>query len=236
MISSKKAIAGLLLIIGLPVIVFAALESRHAHRDAGATPKQAAALMVLGLVPMGIGGFMLWGMYDNERRNERDRLRTVFFQLVKAGRGRISATDFSIETGLTPNDAKQYLDNRARYFQSICQMDEDHGIVYQFQLGLANPALLTEEQTEEKTEEQREPDGDPLTFSVFLHTIPPEHEEAIQQALQDIMDVVPDTITELPKDGARDLRPIQTGVPLAIAQDYRQRLEAAGATVIVALE
>ncbi len=227
MISLKKAIAGLLLIIGLPVIVFAALESRRANQDTGKPPKQTTALMVLGLVPTAIGGLLFWGMHDDARRDERDRLRTAFFQLVKAGNGRISATDFSIETGLAPSEARLYLDDRARYFHPTLHIDDENGIIYHFQLGFADPTLLLEETSEETLEPE------PLHFTVLLRAVAPEHEEEILQVLQEMMNGDADTIKEVLGE---PLVPVQIGVPLAIAQDSRQRLEAVGAKVLVALE
>ena len=218
----KKAIIGLLLIIGLPVIVLTALDILNVNKDADEKEGAIVTLIFLGLVPSGIGGFMLWSMYDNSQRKERDRLRAEFFQLVKAGRGRISAFDFSMASGLGADASRLYLNERARNFNAASYVDEDGGIFYQFQLGYADLNALLDD-----------PDDELPTYRVLLQTVPPDHEEEILQVLQDVMEVEAEAIKEVLGE---PLMPVQIGVTLEHAQDYRQRLEEAGAKVLVVLE
>ncbi|MEM9449974.1 MAG: hypothetical protein AAGA75_15725 [Cyanobacteria bacterium P01_E01_bin.6] len=217
-----KAIAGFLLVIGISAIGLATLDLLNAKRDAAKKRGAMVALVVLGIVPAGVGGYLLWAMIDNARRQERGRLRAAFFQLVKAGQGRISAFDFAMETGLEIDDAKLYLDERAQKFYAASHIDDEGGIVYGFQLGHADPKTLFDS-------------SDPTapTYAVLLKTVPSEQEEGVLEVLQDLMQVDADSIKDVLGE---PLLPVQIGVTQAIAQDYRKRLEDAGATVLVVLE
>ncbi len=218
----KKAIAGLLLTIGLPVIVLATLDQFNPSKDADEKGDATAALVILGFVPAGVGGFMVWSMYDNTQRRKRDRLRAAFFNLVKAGKGRISAFDFSMETGLAGHEARLYLDERARHFNATFHVDDDGGIFYQFHLGHADSHKLVDDSPNK-----------PETYSLLLQAIPPDREDDVIQVLQDVMNVEADAIREILNE---PLMPIQIGVPVAIAKQQRQRLQDAGISVLIVLE
>ncbi|MEL6221437.1 MAG: hypothetical protein AAFR31_02210 [Cyanobacteria bacterium J06627_8] len=218
----QKAIAAFLLCIGFASIGLSVLDLINSERTGRNQQRAIATLLVLGCVPVGVGGYMIWARFDQIHRQEQQRLRAAFFRLVRAGQGRISASDFSVETNLSIDEARLYLDERAEHFGAACQVEEDGKALYGFQLGYADPKRLLEAANETMP-----------TFSILLKTIPSEHEDEVLIVLQDLMKAEPESIKEVWNE---PLLPIQIGITRAIAQDYRKRLEEAGATVLVVLD
>jgi uncharacterized membrane protein len=219
----QKAIAGFLLCIGFAAIGLSALDLFNSEKNAREKQRASATLIVLGCVPVAVGGYILWAIVDNAYRQEQGRLRAAFFELVQAGRGKIVAQEFADTTELALEDATVYLDDRAESARATRQADDEGNVVYLFQLGYADPKRLLDAVEGDATH----------TYSLLLKTVPDEHEENILTVLQELMKVEPDAIKAVWKE---PLLPIQIGMTLTIAQEYRKRLEEAGATVLVVLE
>lgn len=143
----KKAIAGLLLIIGLPIVVLASLDILNPESSQEEKGNATAALIVLGIPPAAIGAWLAGGLHNDARRQERDRLRTTFFNLVKHGQGRISVFEFSEATELSGDRARLYLDDRARTFNATFHVDDAGGMFYVFNLGYTDSQRLIDNAT-----------------------------------------------------------------------------------------
>jgi len=138
----KKAIAGLLLLIGVPIVMLTSIDIINPESTQEEKSNAIAALVILGIPPTVVGTWLAGGLHTNARRQERDRFRTTFFNLVKQGQGKISAFDFAEATGLSGDRARLYLDERARTFNATFHVDDQGGIFYLFTLGYSDAQRL----------------------------------------------------------------------------------------------
>lgn len=217
-----KIAAGILLGIGLPITLVAAsdlLNPKTAPQDRDGA---VAGLLVLGLPPIALGSYLVLSGYRRGQRESRDRLRSTFFQLLKAGDGHVTVLQFAMETGLEGDAAKEYLDQRAREFNAAFNVTEEGKFSYYFDLGGTLSSSLPAASAEE-------------TFDVILEFVPTDRQRQVVKAIHDL------TGLDWPKAKALVKRlpePVIVcrSVPRSVAEQYRQKLEAAGADVLVVLK
>jgi ribosomal protein L7/L12 len=217
-----KVATGVLLGIGLPLTLIAAISTVNPRSTAEDREAAIAVLIFFGLPPAALGSYLLWSSYSQNQQETRDRLRSTFFQLLKEGQGHITTLRFAMETGLEGQAAKIYLDDRAREFSANFNVTEDGRISYFFDLGEVSPATLQAASASE-------------TFDVILEFVPSQARREVVKAIHDL--------TGLDWHDAKNMLKRQ-GCPLAIgegvdkttAEKFRRRLEAAGAEVIVVLK
>ncbi|MBO9997651.1 MAG: hypothetical protein J7641_01365 [Cyanobacteria bacterium SID2] len=141
---AKKAGAGLLLFIGVPIV----LVSSFSLFDANPGVRELALIVLafVGLPPTAIAGWLLWGLrVQNQQERldleqaEHDRLQTTFFRMLADNHGAITPLQFSIATQLPGNTAREYLDLRAKEFEATFEVSSEGTTIYRFEL---DPKLL----------------------------------------------------------------------------------------------
>jgi ribosomal protein L7/L12 len=227
----KKILGGLLLSFGSVVLLAIAVAS-VAEENVKERNSLIGAALFVGLPPAVLGGWLFRSSQLQHQREQRDRLRSAFFNLLKQGNGLITALGFSMETGLEGSEAKAYLDERAKEFSANFEVSETGDLSYRFDLGMTKlpassaPAILES--------------GSPAavsgaafagtTFDVILETLPAHRKiEAIKIVRE---------LTHLGLKEAKDLveaipTPVKERVSDATAQEYKRKLEAIGATVML---
>lgn len=98
------------------------------------------AVMLLGLPAMAIGSWMFWQGHCQYQQQQRDRLRSIFFNLLQDSNGHITAIRFAMAAGLDGRVAKTYLDDRAREFDAAYNISKEGNISYYFELEGSNPS------------------------------------------------------------------------------------------------
>ena len=134
--------AGILLLLGFVFLGRALETSLDSNPDRLGKRETVTAGVLLGL-PAVVGG--VWLLVDTRRQQqhaEAERLKAVFFQLVKAGRGNVTALRFSMEAQIDGETAKAYLSDRSREYDATFQVDIEGGITYCFHLGNLDSRLL----------------------------------------------------------------------------------------------
>ncbi|WP_029635592.1 MULTISPECIES: hypothetical protein [Nostocales] len=135
-----KLTAGFLLMSGfLCLMVSVSALSQLPDKDQNTLEQQDATDTFVGGIALGVplvagGGYMLWGL---RRRNEkllRDRLDSTFYQMLKADNGRITVLQLAMEAQLSGQEAKQYLDQKAKEFNATFETSEQGNISYLFHL------------------------------------------------------------------------------------------------------
>jgi uncharacterized membrane protein len=129
-----KIIAGTLLVIGIPVTFLAGLEVVDLKAPPQDREESLAALVILGLVPTVLGGGLIWNGVRHDRQQERDRLRKLFYELLKEHNGEITTIQFAMVSGLTGADSKAFLDERAQEFNAGYDVLEEGSISYRFRI------------------------------------------------------------------------------------------------------
>jgi len=135
-----KLTAGFLLMSGfICLMVSASALSELPDKDQNTLEQQDATDTFVGGIALGVplvagGGYMLWGL---RRRNEkllRDRLDSTFYQMLKADNGRITVLQLAMEAQLSGEQAKQYLDQKAKEFNATFEASDQGSISYLFHL------------------------------------------------------------------------------------------------------
>jgi hypothetical protein len=135
-----KLTAGFLLMSGfLCLMVSVSALSQLPDKDQNTLEQQDATDTFVGGIALGVplvagGGYMLWGL---RRRNEkllRDRLDSTFYQMLKADNGRITVLQLAMEAQLSGEQAKQYLDQKAKEFNATFETSDQGNISYLFHL------------------------------------------------------------------------------------------------------
>jgi ribosomal protein L7/L12 len=168
-------------------------------------------------IPGGIA--LALSAHRQRKRAGLAQLQSVFFKLVKAGRGKITPLRFAMEAHLTGEAATAYLNDQARQYDATFQVDQEGGITYCFNLGSVDSRRLR-------------PPAPELTFDVILEAVPPIKQREIIRTVQ--------TLTGLDWKAMKALvrrlpQPIQTGASQQTAEDFQRALEAVGAQVVLVL-
>jgi ribosomal protein L7/L12 len=213
----KKAIAGLLLGVGLPICILAIAKLKDKNAPSYDRYEAFLALVLFGALPTTSGSFLIWNLHQQDQKEKSDRLYQTFFQLIKIGQGRISVLDFALRTQLSGEAAKAYLDERAREFDAMFDVSENGGVFYHFILGDATLKILAAD--------------DAATYDIILKAMPEDSRQVIRTLRQltgkDWQEVKA-MVRRLPVTVSR-------GVNQATAEQFRTQLEAVGAQVTVSL-
>ena len=88
--------------------------------------------LLLGLPATVAGGWLRRRLKQQAEEETSDRLRSSFFRLVQEGNGNITVMRFAMDTKLSGEAAKQYLDEKAEEFNANFNVNDDGGVSYYF--------------------------------------------------------------------------------------------------------
>lgn len=140
----KKVAAGLLLAFGFVCVMVTISELFD--RDVTPEEKQNAMDTAIGGLAFGIptlaaGGWLGAELYRDKQKKkleldkeESDRLQGIFFQMLRERNGQITVLHFSMESQLSANHAKLYLDEKAKEFNADFEVSDRGDVVYHFQI------------------------------------------------------------------------------------------------------
>jgi hypothetical protein len=129
-----KIVVGTLLVIGIPVTLLASLEVTDLKSPPQDREESWAALVLMGLTPTVLGGGLIWNGMRHDRKQERDRLRKIFYEQLKECNGEITTIQFAMASGLTGADSKAFLDELAQEFNAGYDVLEEGSISYRFRI------------------------------------------------------------------------------------------------------
>jgi hypothetical protein len=78
------------------------------------------------------GGYLLWGLRKKNQKQISDRLDSTFYRMLKADTGRITVLHLAMEARISGQEAKQYLDLKAKEFNASFDTSEEGSISYRF--------------------------------------------------------------------------------------------------------
>jgi hypothetical protein len=92
----------------------------------------AVALLCLGIVPMAIGGWLLWDGKRRQQQFQSGHLDDLFYMLLRQNAGTITPLGLAMQSELSGTAAKAFLDDRAREFNANYEVTESGDILYVF--------------------------------------------------------------------------------------------------------
>lgn len=125
----NKVIPVLLLALGIPLSLFAvtSLINPQQRDKTGAW-----VMIVLGLPATAAGGWLALGASKGGSKDQGDRLKSIFFQMLMEDNGCITLMKFAKATQISKEEAKRYLDQKTQEFNATVKADEKGGIAYYF--------------------------------------------------------------------------------------------------------
>ncbi len=147
----KKIGAGIFITFGLMILVLAVTELADTQKSKEDKDGAFAALVVFGIPSGIIGGALAWNVVQGGKKQKEklaaqkiDRLQSIFYLFLKKHNGSITPLLFAMESKLSPADARIYLDQKAKEFDAHFDVDDQGGIIYQFNLGNLGRSLPEE--------------------------------------------------------------------------------------------
>lgn len=128
----KKVVAGLLLAFGIPFSLYCVAQLVNPKTNPKDKDAAMATLLILTLPSTALGGWIAWSLYKGGAKDNSDRLKSIFFELLMADNGRITVLQFAKATQLSGEEARRYLDERAKEFNATFNVDERGGVSYYF--------------------------------------------------------------------------------------------------------
>jgi len=137
----KKTLAGLLLLFGIPLSIYAIIEIVHPETPTEERKDATAALLIVTLPSTAAGSWLTWSVIQQNRREakkkqeeEEARLRQILFDLIEKENGTISVVKFAMKAQISVEVAKQYLDSCAEKYMATFEVDELGNMYYKFSL------------------------------------------------------------------------------------------------------
>lgn len=219
----KKGATGLLLTLGCFFLLLAVYQPFGKETKRDKIISQVLTCLVYGLPLVGAGSWLAWDLHKDHQQEIRDRLQSTFYRLIKEGDGNITVLSFAMEAKLTAEQAKQYLDEKAKEFDGSLNVSEEGGISYYFLISGTSDRYLYASTTIPTTAAQESCD-------IILEDSPNSNKIAVIKAVREI--------TGLGLKHAKDLvestpQPVKKSVSRDEAESIKAHLEKAGAKVII---
>ena len=131
----KKAAVGLLLLWGVPLSIWAMVDTFNPNTPAEDKEGSIAALILFGLPPIAISGLLIHSLHREHhtttQKSDRE-LEQLFLAELQANEGVINPIIFATKTQLSLDETKEYLDGKAVQLNGLYEATETGGIIYRF--------------------------------------------------------------------------------------------------------
>lgn len=133
----KKVSAGVLLSFGSIFLMISAVEILTYNQKPTPQEQQKAADTIIGGLVFGLpaiayGGWLVWSMRKQHQKLLSDRLQSTFYRLVEENSGTISVLSFAKQAEISGEEARQYLDAKAKEFNATFDINPQGGVYYHF--------------------------------------------------------------------------------------------------------
>lgn len=131
----KQALAGLFLLIGLPITLWAVVDVANPATDAEQRAGAGAALAFLGLPSTALGAWLVWDLRQHQQQSSEALLQQQeqqFLKLLQAHGGKLTVIQFATETQMSLEDSKEFLDQQAKFLNASFDVSDTGAIVYRF--------------------------------------------------------------------------------------------------------
>lgn len=135
-----KGVGSLFLVGGGTVSTGFLIGITASHASGGVMALLSLLMVMWGIAPASVGGWLLYISSQSERQAIRDR----FFHLLQVNQGKLSLLDFAAATRLEPAIARRHLDTWAKECAATFEVSEGGDIYYIFAtepLTLPEPSL-----------------------------------------------------------------------------------------------
>ncbi|MGB3136420.1 MAG: hypothetical protein WBG38_00350 [Nodosilinea sp.] len=131
----KQTLAGLFLLIGLPITLWAIVDVANPSTNAEQRAGAGAALAFFGLPPTALGAWLVWDLRQHQQQSSEalaQQQEQLFLKLLQTYGGSLTVIQFATEAQVSLEDAKDFLDQKAKFLNASFDVSDAGGIVYRF--------------------------------------------------------------------------------------------------------
>jgi hypothetical protein len=131
----QKVLAGVCLLIGVPIVLLASVEMLNPNTEAEDRSAMGAALVLFGLPPTALGGWLIWNVRQRHQRSLTDlaeQQEQRFLQLLQEQNGSLTVLQYATATQLSLEEAKVFLDDQATRLNASFDVADNGAVVYRF--------------------------------------------------------------------------------------------------------
>lgn len=131
----KKILAGFFLLAGLPILLVGAADL--VDHDSSREDKEGAiaAIGFFGLPSVAIAAGLLVSWRQQQQRQQQQLSlgqEQMFLQLLQQHNGAMTVVDFALAANIPIEDAKAYLDQKAKQLDASFEVSDSREVVYRF--------------------------------------------------------------------------------------------------------
>ncbi|MBE9109090.1 hypothetical protein IQ273_06610 [Nodosilinea sp. LEGE 07298] len=133
----QKTLAGACLLFGLSISLLATAQIADADDDLEDLAETGAALVLFGLAPTALGGWLAWNLRHSNRQTSQSlslQQEQMFLQLLQNQAGDLTIIQFAAAAQLPIEQAKTFLDQKAQLLNATFEVKDTGAIVYRFPL------------------------------------------------------------------------------------------------------
>ncbi len=131
----KKILAGSFLTIGLAILLLGTLDLIDSKKSSAEKEDSLAALVIFGLPSTGIGTWIIWSLRQQHEKQVKQlnlAKEQLFLQLLQQENGELTVTKFALSAQISIEEAKLYLDEKAKQLNANFEISDKEGIIYRF--------------------------------------------------------------------------------------------------------
>lgn len=131
----KKITAGIFLIIGLSILLLGTIDLVNPNATKKDKEGSLAAIVLFSLPSTSLGAWLVWSLRQQHLKQAKqlnlDR-EQQFLRILEQHEGEITVTKFALAAQIPIEEAKLYLDQKAKQLNAEFEASNDGGIIYRF--------------------------------------------------------------------------------------------------------
>ncbi len=131
----QKTLAGFFFLVGLPVVLLALLQLTNPNTSQEDRDGASAALFILGFPPTALGSWLVWNLRHSSKQSSQTALQEreqLFLELLQSHGGKLTVLQFAATVKMPVDEAKLFLDQKAKALDATFDVSDTGAVVYQF--------------------------------------------------------------------------------------------------------
>jgi predicted HTH domain antitoxin len=130
----KKIFTGVSLIIGISILLLGTIDLANPNATKKDKEGALAAIVLFSLPSTAIATWLIWSLRQEHQQQlkQSDLEKEQLFLRLLQQEGEITVTKFALYAQISIEEAKQYLDQKAKQLSADFEVSDEGGIIYRF--------------------------------------------------------------------------------------------------------
>jgi hypothetical protein len=131
----KKITAGIFLIIGLSILLLGSIDLINPNATKKDKEGSLAAIVLFSLPSTSLGAWIVWSLRQQHLKQAKQLnldKEQQFLRIIEQHEGEITVTKFALAAQIPIEEAKLYLDQKAKQLNAEFEASNEGGIIYRF--------------------------------------------------------------------------------------------------------